>query len=110
MTIKVGVMPRFDGEGHAALRRVARFGYWYGVDVLPEHMPEKLALLEAHCEREGRAIKDVQTAVSPYANACDRDMLKCYEDAGVHQVVLAAFVPGQDAMERAIDDYAKALL
>ena len=42
-------------------------------------------------------------AVSPYANSCDRDMLKRYEDAGVHQVVLAAFVPGQAAMERCRD-------
>ena len=100
----------FGGEGHVALRRVARFGHWYGVDVLPEQMPEKIALLKEHCDREGRDIKDVQLAVSPYGNACDRDMLKRYEDAGVHQVVVAAFVPGQDAMERAIDDYARVLL
>ena len=90
----------FGGEGTAALRRVARFGHWYGVDVLPEHIPGKLALLKEHCDREGRNLADVQIAVSPYANHCDRDMLIRYEDAGVHQEVLAAFVPGQDAMER----------
>ncbi len=68
------------------------------------------ALLKEHCAREGRKIADVQSAVSPYANACDCDMLKRYEDAGVQQVVLAAFVPDQDAMERVIDGYAEALL
>ena len=93
----------FGGEGEVALRRVARFGHWYGVDVLPEHVPEKLALLKTQCDRVGRNIADVHIAVSPYANSCDRDMLKRCEDAGVHQVVLAAFVPGQAAMERCID-------
>ncbi len=100
----------FGGEGTAALRRVARFGHWYGVNVLPEEMPEKCALLQGHCEREGRSFADVQLVVSPYANRCDRDMLRRYEDAGVDQVVLAAFVPGQVAMERTIDAYADALL
>ena len=76
----------------------------------PEHVPEKLALLKAHCEHERRNFAEVQIAVSPYANVCDRDMLKRYEDAGVHQVVLAAFVPGQDALERVIEGYAKTLL
>ena len=78
-------------------------GNCYDVDVLPELMPERLALRQEHCARKGRNIADAQVALSPDANACDRDMLKRYEDAGVHQVVLAAFVPGQDAMERVID-------
>ena len=88
----------FGGESPAALRRVARFGHWYGVDVLPEQVPEKLAMLKSHCDREGRNLDDVQVALCPYANPCDRDMLKRYEDAGVHEVIMAAFVPGQDAM------------
>ena len=54
-------------------------------DVLPEHTPKKLALLQEHCARAGRKIADVQIADSP-----------C--------------VPGQDAMERVIDAYAQALL
>lgn len=100
----------FGGEGAVALRRVARFGHWYGLDLLPEQVPAKLAELREHCAREGRDFADVRIAVGPYATPCDRDMLRRYEDVGVHQVVLAAFVPGQDAMERVIDDYARELL
>ncbi len=100
----------FGGESEPALRRVARFGHWYGLDMLPEEMPAKMAALKAHCDREGRDVNDVRVAVCPYAKPCDRDALKRYEDAGVDQVIMAAFVPGQAAMERAIDQVAAALL
>ncbi len=100
----------FGGESKPALRRVARFGHWYGLDVLPEQVPGKLEQLKAFCDAEERAIEDVQIAVGPYAHPCDRDMLKRYEDAGVDQVVMAAFVPGQDAMEREIDSIAERLI
>ena len=100
----------FGGESPAALRRVARFGHWYGLDLPPEEMPAKFAELAGYCEREGRDVADVKVAVCPYARPCDRDTLRRYEDAGVDQGILAAFVPGQDAMERAIDDIAQALL
>jgi len=100
----------FGGEGKAALRRVARFGHWYGVDVMPDQVEEKLKLLAEHCDREGRDVRDVKVALSPYGNPCDRDTLKRYEDTGIDQVILAAFVPGQDAMEKAIDTIADELL
>ena len=100
----------FGGEGKAALRRVARFGHWYGVDVMPEDVPAKLAELKVHCDREGRDIKDVKVALCPYANPCDRDTLRRYEDTGIDQVIMAGFVPGQDALEAAIDDIAERLI
>ena len=100
----------FGGESKPALRRVARFGHWYGVDVLPEQVPEKMALLKKHCDIEGRDINDVKVALCPYAHPCDRDMLKRYEDAGVHEVILAGFVPGCDALEKAIDQIAEDLI
>lgn len=100
----------FGGESRAALRRVARFGHWYGLDVLPDQVPEKLEILKGYCDDCGRDPADVRIAVGPYAHPCDRDMLKRYEDAGVDQVVMAAFVPGQDAMAAAIDDVAERLI
>lgn len=100
----------FGGEGEAALRRVARFGHWYGLDILPHEVPAKLRELAEHCDRAGRDVKDVKVALCPYAKPCDRDTLRRYEDTGVDQVIMAAFVPGQDAMERAIDNIAEALL
>ena len=100
----------FGGEGKAALRRVARFGHWFGVDVMPEEAPAKLALLAEHCEREGRDVAKVQVALCPYAHPCDRDTLRRYEDAGVDQVVMAAFVPGCDTMEQTIDEIAETLI
>jgi probable F420-dependent oxidoreductase len=100
----------FGGEGKAALRRVARFGHWFGVDVMPEQVPEKIAELKIHCDREGRDISDVKIALCPYANPCDRDTLRRYEDASIDQVIMAAFVPGQDEMEAVIDDIAEGLI
>ncbi|MEX2482171.1 MAG: LLM class F420-dependent oxidoreductase [Gammaproteobacteria bacterium] len=100
----------FGGESEAALRRVARFGHWYGLDVPPEDVPTKLAALKVHCEREGRSLTDVKVALCPYARPCDRDTLRRYEDVGVDQIIMAAFVPGQDGMEQAIDALANALL
>ncbi len=100
----------FGGEGKFALRRVARFGHWYGVDVMPEQVPAKIAELKKHCDAEGRDVNDVKIALCPYANPCDRDTLRRYEDHGVDQVIMAAFVPGQAAMEAAIDDIAERLI
>jgi len=100
----------FGGEGEAALRRVARFGHWYGLDVLQEDVPGKLAELARHSEQVGRDVKDVKVALCPYAKPCTRDTLKRYEDAGVDQVIMAAFVPGQAAMERAIEQIARELI
>lgn len=100
----------FGGESEPALRRVARFGHWYGLDMPPEEMPARFEALRVHCEREERAVSDVRVAVCPYARPCDRDTLRRYEDVGVDQVILAAFVPGQDAMEAAIDRIAEELL
>ncbi len=100
----------FGGESKAALRRVARYGHWYGVDVMPEQVPEKMAMLKEMCDREGRDINTVNVALCPYANPCDADTLRRYEDHGVDQVIMAAFVPGQAEMERAIDQIAEGLI
>jgi hypothetical protein len=69
-----------------------------------------LAELKVHCDREGRDIEDVKVALCPYANPCDRDTLRRYEDTGIDQVIMAGFVPGQDALEAAIDDIAERLI
>ena len=100
----------FGGEGKAALRRVARFGHWFGVDVMPEQVPEKFEELKIYCDKEGRDISDVKIALCPYANLCDRDTLRRYEDAGIDQVIMAAFVFGQDTLEATIDDLAEHLI
>ena len=88
----------FGGESTAALRRVARFGHWFGVDIMPDQVPAKMAMLKEHCDREGRELKDVNVALCPYANPTDRDTLRRYEDAGIDQVIMAAFVFGQNEL------------
>jgi probable F420-dependent oxidoreductase len=100
----------FGGESKMALRRVARFGHWFGVNVMPEAVPEKMAMLKEQCDLEGRDVKDVKIALCPYANPTDRDTLRRYEDQGIDQVIMAAFVFGQSELEVAIDDLAESLL
>lgn len=77
---------------------------------MPEDVPEKMALLKEMCDREGRDINDVDVILCPYDKPCDVDTLRRYEDHGVDQVVMAAFVPGQDEMEAAIDQIAETLI
>ncbi len=100
----------FGGESVAALRRVARFGHWFGVDVMPEQVPAKMAMLKEHCDREERDFKDVNVALSPYANPTDRDTLRRYEDAGIDQVIMAAFAFDQSELEAVFDDLAERLI
>lgn len=100
----------FGGESVPALRRVAQFGHWFGVDLTPEQVPEKLATLRELCDRAGRDFDHIELAVSPYATPCDRDMLRRYEDLGVGQVIMAAFLPGKADLAGAIDQIAEDLI
>lgn len=101
----------FGGESKAALTRVARFGQgWYGVKLLPPDVPAHLRQLGELLKAEGRTLKDIQIAVSPYGAPCDLDMLKRYRDAGVDQVILFALTADPEPLYREIHRMAEQLV
>jgi probable F420-dependent oxidoreductase len=86
----------FGGESDAALRRVARMGQgWYGFNVTPEELADRLAALDRFLAERGRRRADVQISVSPYLREMTPDKLEAYRRAGADQVIL--FALGRDA-------------
>ncbi|HTO53015.1 MAG TPA: LLM class F420-dependent oxidoreductase [Myxococcota bacterium] len=81
----------FGGESDAALRRVARIGQgWYGFNVEPELLKERLAALDGFLAKQGRKRSDVQVTISPYLLEMTPAKLEAYKRAGADQVILFA--------------------
>jgi probable F420-dependent oxidoreductase len=82
----------FGGESDAALRRVAQIGQgWYGFNVEPEQLAERLRALDRFLAARGRKRADVQITVSPYLREMSPAKLEAYRRAGADQVILLAF-------------------
>jgi probable F420-dependent oxidoreductase len=81
----------FGGESDAALRRVARIGQgWYGFNVEPEALAERVRALEKFLARQGRRRAEVQVTISPYLKEMSPAKLEAYKRAGADQVILFA--------------------
>jgi probable F420-dependent oxidoreductase len=77
------------GESEAALRRVAALGQgWYGFNVAPEDVGERLGRLEELLAEQRRSRSEIEVSICPYLLGADADTVKRYEDAGVDQVIL----------------------
>jgi alkanesulfonate monooxygenase SsuD/methylene tetrahydromethanopterin reductase-like flavin-dependent oxidoreductase (luciferase family) len=82
----------FGGESDAALRRVARIGQgWYGFNLEPEALAERLGVLDRFLAERGRKRADVLVTVSPYLREMKPEKLEAYRRAGAQQVILFAF-------------------
>lgn len=82
----------FGGESEAALRRVADLGQgWYGFDLDPDALGERLGRLESLLKERGRERRDVVVSVSPYLKGIDRAKLEGFARAGADQVIVTAF-------------------
>ena len=101
----------FGGESDAALRRVADIGQgWYGFNLDPPELVERLARLEALLAERGRVRSDVQVSVSPYLKGCDEEKLAGYAEAGADQVILTTFAFDEDGLRRSLEELAGSLL
>jgi probable F420-dependent oxidoreductase len=82
----------FGGESDAALRRVAAVGQgWYGFNLEPDSLAERLRSLDGMLAKGGRRRADVQITVSPYLREMSPAKLDAYRRAGADQVILFAF-------------------
>ncbi len=101
----------FGGESDAALRRVADIGQgWYGFNLEPPELTERLARLDELLAERGRARSDVLVSLSPYLKGCDEDKLAAYAEAGADQVILTVFATDESSVRRTLEDLAGTLL
>jgi probable F420-dependent oxidoreductase len=95
------------GESDVALRRVARHAQgWYGFNLLPDAVPERLAALDRLLEAEQRTRDEITVSICPYLQPMDDDAPKRYEAAGVDQLILMLFAFDRDARLAMLDDFA----
>ncbi len=91
----------FGGESDAALTRVARVGQgWFGFNLTPARLEERLAALDARLEEAGRHRGDVQVYVSPAAEALNRDDMGAFASLGVDQVICGVFAGDAQRLEK----------
>jgi probable F420-dependent oxidoreductase len=100
----------FGGESDAALKRVARIGQgWYGFNVEPEQLGERLETLDKYLAQQGRRRSDVQITVSTYLREMTPKKLEAYRRAGADQVILFAFARDADGaratLSKLADEY-----
>jgi probable F420-dependent oxidoreductase len=98
----------FGGESDAALRRVAELGQgWYGFQLAPDALRERLARLDELLAEAGRSRADVQIYVSPRIRAESAADLAPYRDMGVDQLIFPYFGRDADGLSRRADSIAK---
>ncbi len=100
----------FGGESDAALRRVADAGQgWYGFNLEPDSLAERLRALDGLLAKRGRSRADVQITVSPYLRQMSPAKLEAYRRAGADQVILLAFARdaagARTTLAKLADDY-----
>ncbi len=94
----------FGGESEPALRRVASRGDgWYGFNLNPETLAERLGSLEQKLADQGRTRADIQVFVGPGYNASSPDDLKRFRDLGVDQIILPAMAGKIDKLHARIE-------
>ncbi len=78
------------GESDAALGRAAEYGQgWFGWNVTPEMVAERVDALTKLLAPKGRRIQDLRVLASPYTRPTrDLDAMKRYRDAGADEVVV----------------------
>jgi probable F420-dependent oxidoreductase len=98
----------FGGESDAALRRVAELGQgWYGFQVTPEQVGERLAKLDLLLAEAGRSRDELQIFVAPPRRGLDADTVRRYQDLGVEQLILPLFGRDEDGLRRAAEAAAR---
>ncbi|MFV0524455.1 MAG: LLM class F420-dependent oxidoreductase [Acidimicrobiales bacterium] len=92
------------GESGPALRRVARLGDgWYGFNLTPEGLAEKLERLDPLLADAGRTRAELSIAVSPGRNRVEPEHVAAYAAAGADQVVVGLFGRNLDEIDRRLD-------
>ena len=94
----------FGGESEAALRRVTTHGDgWYGFDLDPAGVADKLGHLDHMLADAGRKREDLQIVVGPNSHPVTPETVSQYRDLGVEQLVIPMLASRPEKLERRID-------
>ena len=94
----------FGGESDPALRRVARLGDgWYGYDLTPEALVERLPGLDAALAASGRSRQDIQLIVGPNRHPVNPETIAAYAAAGTDQLVVPVFAGSIEKLASRLD-------
>jgi probable F420-dependent oxidoreductase len=91
----------FGGESEPALRRVASQGNgWYGYDLEPAGVRERLVVLDRMLAEAGRSRADIGVIVCPNRHPITPETVAAYRDAGVEQLISPIFARNVDDLKR----------
>lgn len=91
----------FGGESEPALKRVATQGNgWYGYDLEPAGVRERLVVLDRMLADAGRTRADVDIIVCPNRHKITPETIAEYRDAGVAQLISPVFARSLDDLKR----------
>lgn len=94
----------FGGESNAALRRVATHGNgWYGYDLTPQALAERLPGLDEALAAEGRSRDDITLIVGPNRHPVTAGTVSEYRAQGVDQLVVPLFASSIEKMALRVD-------
>lgn len=94
----------FGGESEAALRRVARQGNgWYGYDLTPQGLEDRLPDLERELVSAGRSLQDIKLIVGPNRHPVTPQTVAAYAALGVDQLVIPVFASSVEKLALRID-------
>jgi alkanesulfonate monooxygenase SsuD/methylene tetrahydromethanopterin reductase-like flavin-dependent oxidoreductase (luciferase family) len=106
-----GVPIHFGGESDAALQRTADLGQgWYGFNLEPDGVAERLARLDRMLAANGRKRGDLVVSVSPYLREVTPAKLEGYRRAGADQVILIAMARDRAAISATLEKLAEQYL
>ena len=81
---------------------------WYGYDLEPAGVHERLVLLDRMLAQAGRSRADIDVIVCPNRHKITPETVKAYRDAGVDQLISPVFARDLDDLkrraERLLDD------
>ncbi len=104
------------GESDAALRRVAARGQgWYSFNAGPDHLAERLPVLERLLAERGRSLDEVQISVTPNlvegtGQEMNPDVLRRYAEVGADQVILTVWPAEPDQVRASMEALAETYL
>lgn len=91
----------FGGESDPALQRVAQAGQgWFGFNLTPSRLEERLQKLDALLAVEGRSREDIAVYASPAPEAMTPEDMQAFADLGVQQVIIAVMARDPDQLRQ----------
>ena len=94
----------FGGESDAALQRVAQRGQgWYGYDMTPQDLAQKLPSLDTALASASRSRDEITLIVGPNRHPVDAQSVQAYADLGVDQLVVPMGAGSVDKLAMRLD-------